>query len=81
MRVLVTGGTGYLGQAIVRVVGDGKMLFEQSDARGDQPPFDVSVNLSGVQRLTLEVDFGKGQDVGDRVVWANARLLRSSAEK
>jgi hypothetical protein len=68
---------GKLGQAVVRVLGDGKVLFEQPDARGDQPPFEVKVKLAGVQRLALEVDFGKGQDVGDRVVWANARLLRN----
>jgi hypothetical protein len=69
---------GKLGEAVVRVLGDGKMLFEKSDARGDHPPFEISAKLVGVQRLTLEVDFGKGQDVGDRVIWANARVLRAA---
>ena len=41
-------------------------------------PSDINLKVDGVQRLTLEVDFGKNQDVGDRVVWANARLLRSA---
>jgi hypothetical protein len=68
---------GKLGQAIVRVLGDGKPLYENLDARGDQPPVDVSVKVSNVRRLTLEVDFGKNEDTGDRVVWANARLLRT----
>jgi len=26
--------------------------------------------------LRLEVDFGEDEDVGDRVIWANARLYR-----
>jgi hypothetical protein len=36
--------------------------------------------VSGVKTLSLEVDFGRGQDVGDRVVWANPRLLRADAK-
>ena len=68
---------GKLGQAIVRVSGDGKVLYENLEARGDAKPVEVSVKVAGVQRLTLEVDFGKNEDTGDRVVWANARLLRA----
>ena len=69
---------GKLGQAVVRVLGDGKVLYENLDARGDAKPVDVSVKVSGIKRLTLEVDFGKNEDTGDRVVWANARLLRGA---
>ena len=29
--------------------------------------------------LSLEVDFGRGQDVGDRVVWANPRLVKGGS--
>jgi hypothetical protein len=66
------------GRAAVRVLGDNdKLLHEIADARGDQPAVDLDLNVSGVSRLTLEVDFGDEQDVGDRVVWADARLLRS----
>lgn len=68
---------GKLGDAAVRVLGDDRVLFEKPDARGDAKPFDVAVSLAGVSRLALEVDFGNNQDVGDRVVWANARLLRA----
>ena len=64
------------GQVDVRVIGDGKVLFEKADAKGDQPSTDINVKVSGVKELTLEVDFGKNQDVGDRVVWGNARLIR-----
>lgn len=68
---------GRLGRAAIRVLGDGKPLFEQLDAHGDDKPIPVNVAVKGVQRLTLEVDFGQGQGVSDRVVWADARLVRS----
>jgi hypothetical protein len=64
------------GRVAARVRGTEKVLYENLDARGDQPPAELDLDLAGQQTLTLEVDFGKDQDVGDRVVWANARLLR-----
>jgi hypothetical protein len=67
---------GRLGRVLARVLGDGKPLYENPDARGDQPPVEIDVPLAGVHVLTLEIDFGKDQDVGDRVVWADPRLLR-----
>ena len=67
---------GLHGRVAARVLGDGKVLYENPDARGDQPPIEIDVPLSGVKTLTLEIDFGKDQDVGDRVVWANPRLIR-----
>ena len=68
------------GRATIRVLGDNdKVLHEIADARGDQPPADLDVPVAGVSRLTLEVDFGADQDVGDRVAWANARLIRAAA--
>ncbi len=72
---------GKIGRAKVRVLGDDKVLHEIADARGDQPPVDLDLPVAGVSRLTLEVDFGPDQDVGDRVVWADARLLRAAASK
>jgi hypothetical protein len=67
---------GHQGRVLARVLGDDKVLYENPDARGDQPPIDIDVPLTGVKTLVLEIDFGKDQDVGDRVVWANPRLLR-----
>jgi fibronectin type 3 domain-containing protein len=72
---------GKAGNAAVRIVGDGKTLFDRPEARGDQPPEEFDVDVSGVKALSLEVDFGRGQDVGDRVVWANPRLLRAEVKK
>jgi hypothetical protein len=71
-------GTGALGDAIVRVLGDGKPLYENKAAKGTDPPAAIDVDLTGISHLTLEVDFGGGQDVGDRVVWADARAVRAA---
>jgi hypothetical protein len=71
---------GKLGRCTIRVRGDDKTLYEDLDARGDAPkPADLSLKIPGVQRLTLEVDFGQSEDTGDRVVWANSRVLRAAA--
>ena len=63
---------GKVGDCVIRVLGDGKPLFEKLDARGDQIPADLKLNVAGVHELTLEVDYGRNDDVGDRVAWANA---------
>jgi hypothetical protein len=68
---------GKVGQAAIRVTGDGKTLYENLDARGDQPPADLKLPVANVRELKLEVDYGKNDDVGDRVAWANARVLRA----
>jgi hypothetical protein len=67
---------GRIGRAIVRVLGDGRVLYENTDARGDGPVVPLDLPVGGVRTLTLEVDFGTDQDSGDRVAWADARLLR-----
>jgi len=67
---------GKLGRSIVRLMGDGRTLFENLDAHGDQPPQGIDADVTGVRQLQLEVDFGQSQDVGARVIWADARLLR-----
>lgn len=72
-------GVGQLGRAAVRILGDGKVLWRRLEARGDQPASPIKLQVGGVNRLTLEVDFGDMEDVGDRVVFADAALMRSSA--
>ncbi|HEX3359239.1 MAG TPA: NPCBM/NEW2 domain-containing protein [Tepidisphaeraceae bacterium] len=72
---------GKIGEATIRVIGDNKMLYENLDAKGDQAPADLKLKVDGVHELALEVDYGKNDDVGDRVAWANARLLRAGDTK
>ena len=64
------------GSVACRVLADGKVLFEQSELRGDRDPVPIDLPIAGVKELTLEVDFGAQEDNGDRVIWGAARVLR-----
>jgi len=68
--------TGELADVDIRVLGDGKVLFEKLGLRADDAPAKIDLDITGVQQLTLETDFGGGQDVGDRVVWGDPRVIR-----
>ena len=58
------------------MLGDGKVLWEKSDAKGIDAPATINASIADVSRLTIEVDFGAGEDVGDRVSWADAALIQ-----
>ncbi len=45
------------------------------------PPVKLKLPVEGAEQLRLIVDFGRGQDTGDRVIWANARLYRPAPAK
>lgn len=74
------------GRVAIRILGDGRELFSQADFRAVDAegkrtaPLTVEVPLDAIKRLTLEVDFGKHEDVGDRLIWADARLYRAVAD-
>ncbi|MFO0838264.1 MAG: NPCBM/NEW2 domain-containing protein [Phycisphaerae bacterium] len=65
------------GDAAVRIVGDGRVLWRADSIRGDRPPQDVAVDVTGVSELTLITDFGADLDLADHVCWGFARLIRS----
>jgi hypothetical protein len=69
---------GALGDAAVRVLGDDKPLFERPSLRGDASVEPIDVDVTGVGTLTLAVDFGPREDVGDRVVWCDPTLIRAN---
>jgi hypothetical protein len=69
------------GRVDCRVIADGKELYQNPDLRGDAPPVKLSLPVAGVTQLKLVIDFGAGQDTGDRVIWANARLERKQPVK
>lgn len=68
--------SGKNGRVVCRVLADGKELFSQPDLRATEAPQTIEVSVQGAKQLTLEVDFGEDQDVGDRLIWANPRLYR-----
>jgi hypothetical protein len=72
---------GKLGDVTARVLGDGKVIWEQDNITAATGAVDVDVPLKGVERLILEVDFGGGQNVGDRAAWCNPRLIYSGDDQ
>ena len=72
---------GKSGRAPVRIRGDGKVLWEQAELKGDaKKPAIVDLSVSGVKTLSLEADFGPNQDVAGRVVWGEARLVKAASK-
>jgi hypothetical protein len=63
------------GDAIVRVLGDGRVLWE-GRVRAGAAPTAASCSVEGVQSLRLEVDYGENLDLGDHVAWAEARVVK-----
>jgi len=62
------------------VIGDGKTLWQSGVMRGKDPAKEVSVDLTGVQRLTLHVgDAGDGHHY-DYADWAEAAIECSSGK-
>ena len=71
---------GRLGNVTARVLGDGKVLWEQADITAESTAIEVNVALKGVERLVLEVDFGQGQSVGDRAAWCNPQVIYAASK-
>src|SRR5262249_43410308 len=71
---------GERGRVVCRVSADGRELFVKPDFRSTEKPVPIDVALKGAKQLRLEVDFGDDEDVGARVIWANARLYREALE-
>jgi hypothetical protein len=69
------------GRVDCRVYADAKEIYANPDLRADGPPVKLVLPVSGAEQLRLHVDFGRGQDTGDRVIWANARLHRQPSGK
>ncbi|MCH7595217.1 MAG: hypothetical protein IID35_01540, partial [Planctomycetes bacterium] len=56
------------------------------DAAGDDEPRSVGretqvVDLAGVSRLTLLVDYGAGLDLSDHADWGGVRLLKTRGKR
>ena len=61
----------------VRIKLDDKVIHEKHNAgAGTMSPI-ITADLAGAKTLTLEVDFGAGTDVQDRLVWLEPALLKS----
>lgn len=67
---------GDLGNAVFRVLADGKEVFNSGQVTGKDQPRPIIVPLAGAKKLTLCVDYGENLDIGDQANWADARLIK-----
>lgn len=69
-------GAGEAANAVLRVSGDGAVLFDSGPLTAASPPRPVELSIAGVRRLVLEADFGANLDLGDLCVFAEPRVSR-----
>ena len=74
-RVGIDVGSIEIGNVYFEVRGDGRLLYGD-EISGSTGPRDVSVDVTGLQRIELIVDYGKNQDTGDRLNLCNARIVK-----
>jgi len=60
-------------QLVIR--GDDKVLLDQAIS-GDQPPKPIDLDISGVRRLVILVDFGQDMDIGDHLLLGDIKLVQ-----
>lgn len=71
---------GTRGRVACRILVDGREVFADKDFRATSDPQEIDISVAGARQMTLEVDFGEEQDVGDRIVWAEPRLFRAAGK-
>lgn len=62
----------------VRVKLDDKVVHQKQGVRAGTLSPVIVADLAGAKRLTLEVDYGSGTDVQDRLVWLEPALLKKT---
>ena len=63
------------GHVILVISGDDRELFRQAIS-GGQDPVELNLDISGVRRLKILVDFGEEQDIADRLHLCEARITK-----
>jgi hypothetical protein len=67
--------TSTTGNVQLTIYGDDRPLFEAAIS-GQQPPREIELDIAGVKRLKIVVDFGKNLDTGDWLNLCDARLVK-----
>ena len=66
---------GNLGSVQLEILGDGRKLYSGKLTGADEP-VELDLDLSGVRRLTILVDFGDDLDVADHLNLCDARIVK-----
>jgi hypothetical protein len=63
------------GNVRLQVYGDDRALLE-ADIAGNEPPRTIDLDIAGVKRLKLVVDYGQNLDTGDWLNLCDARIIK-----
>jgi NPCBM/NEW2 domain-containing protein len=63
------------GNVVLSIYGDDNMLVEAS-VSGKDAPLPIDVNIQGLKRLRIVVDYGQNLDTGDWLNLCNARIVK-----
>ena len=78
-RLLATAGiepaTDSGGNTKLTIHGDNRQLLER-EISGGEAPLEIDLEIAGVRKLTLVVDYGKNLDTGDWLNLCNARIVK-----
>ncbi len=66
---------GGAGSVQLEITGDGKSLY-RGKITGRDKPAELDLNVAGVKRLNILVDFGEGLDVGNYLDLCDARIVK-----
>lgn len=66
---------GDMGDCTFLVLGDNEQLFSQRVTAKDKP-LEITIDVRGHRRITLQVDAGENLDIGDNANWCDARFLQ-----
>lgn len=64
------------GNVVFSVRSGKKVLFSSGEITGADEPKEVLVDVTGLDQLTLVVDFGDELDIADHANWADARFIK-----
>jgi hypothetical protein len=64
------------GDVEVRIVADGRELWRQVLKRPTDPPQELNLTVRNVNRLTVQVDYHDGRNIGDIIHFCDAKVIR-----
>jgi hypothetical protein len=67
------------GDCAASLVADGRELWHRDSVKGGDKPIPLDLDLSGVRKLELHVDYGARYDIGDHLALADSYLVRAQA--
>jgi hypothetical protein len=67
------------GDCAASLVADGRELWHRDSVKGGDKPIALDLDLTGVRRLELHVDYGARYDIGDHLALADSYLVKALA--